>query len=141
MFVSGPAKEITIETTESPSDTIIMEEESSDELGKRRIMTPTIHIGNSQFTPKPVPIEVRSYLGGKKRTVIGKAPEITKRVLWSLASDTMACCPFRAYLERNEQVLDMHFLSFWTDVRAYLDTDDTAIDGFGQSLKKALAHK
>lgn len=70
-----------------------------------------------------------------------KPPEVTKRVLWALASDILACCPFRAYLERSELELDVHILSFWTDARAYLDTDDSELDALGHSVRKNLAEK
>lgn len=118
-----------------------MEDESSDALGKRRIYSPTIYGENGKTVSKSIPISLKSFLCGKRRAIRGDYPETTNRVLWSIASDVLACCPFRAYLERHEQVFDMHCLNFWSDVRAYLDVDDSSTDGLGRPMKKTLANK
>jgi hypothetical protein len=82
-----------------------------------------------------------SYLGGKNRALVGKAPETTKRVIWCLASDVLACCPFRSFLAKHGHTFDVMYLNFWTDVRNYLDTDEHSVDGFGQSLRQLIAQR
>lgn len=135
----GPAKKIELERTSASSLSSSLPEESPDLLGNRRLRSA---VTSAPVTLRsPIPIVLTSYLGGKKRTLLGKFPKTTNRIIWSLASDILACCPFREFLERNDLHFDLQYLSFWTDVRNYLDTDEHVIDGYGQPLRRSLAHK
>ncbi|XP_053401949.1 regulator of G-protein signaling protein-like [Mercenaria mercenaria] len=133
----GPAKEIDIERVSPSNYSPFLSEINSpaDGSGDRLLRSAKMH-GKS-----PIPIVLTSYLGGKKRTLAGKFPKTTNRVIWYLASDTLACCPFREFLQRNERLLDLQYLGFWTDVRNYLDTDEHAVDGYGKPLRQKLARR
>lgn len=86
-----------------------------------------------------VPISITSYLSGRRRIATGRSPNINNRMLCALASDHLSGAPFRAFLKKKGLGLDMRYLSFWSDVRHYLDTEDGSTDCFGIPLKQSLA--
>ncbi|XP_033755035.1 uncharacterized protein LOC117337983 [Pecten maximus] len=86
-----------------------------------------------------VPISISSYLNGRRRIATGRSPNINNRMLCALASDHLSGAPFRAFLKKKGLELDMRYLSFWSDVRHYLDTEDENTDCFGTPLKQSLA--
>ncbi|XP_053401944.1 regulator of G-protein signaling protein-like [Mercenaria mercenaria] len=131
----GPAKEIKAECPSPASSAFLPEVATSAELSDLKLHAPSAHVRS------PIPIALTSYLAGKGRTLLGHFPNTTNRVIWSLASDTLASCPFREFLEQNGKVSDLKYLRFWTDVRNYLDTDEHVTDRHGQSLRLRLAHR
>ncbi|XP_052818181.1 uncharacterized protein LOC128244204 [Mya arenaria] len=133
----GPARDIF--TRKSLSSCSLPGNDSPDELSRRSIQSK--YLSAARHIRSPIPIELTSFLCGKKRTQLGNFPNISNRVLWSLASDMLACCPFRSFLEKNDHLFDLRYLNFWTDVRIYMDTDDNAVDDIGRPLRRALAHR
>ncbi|OWF50105.1 uncharacterized protein LOC110450805 [Mizuhopecten yessoensis] len=85
------------------------------------------------------PIFITSYLSGRSRMHTGSSPNISNRMLCALASDHLSGAPFRAFLKKKGLELDMRYLSFWSDVRHYLDTEDGNTDCYGTPLKQSLA--
>lgn len=53
--------------------------------------------------------------------------------------DGVAGRPFDRFLDGNNCVVDRRYLGFWSDVRRYLDTDDSQLDCYGQRMKEQLA--
>lgn len=86
-----------------------------------------------------IPISITSYLSGRRRMAIGSSPKVSNRMLCALASDHLSGAPFRAFLKKQGNDLDMRYLSFWSDVRHYLDSEDGNTDCFGTPLKQSLA--
>ncbi|XP_060573658.1 uncharacterized protein LOC132731473 isoform X2 [Ruditapes philippinarum] len=101
---------------------------------------PTAVINRDAFKSPPN-VLLSSYLGGKARTEIGNLPETGNWMVWCLGSDTLACCPFRTFLERNNQHQHLQYLGFWTDIRKYLDTDDHVTNGYGQPMRQMLVNR
>ena len=140
---AGPARDIAVE--EKPetrySDVPSSGPTPDSPFYGERLQSIAFNTEETKIPRSPIPITLISYLGGKKRTILGKFPSIGNRLSWSLASDALAGCPFRAYLYTRGHSTDLKYLSFWTDVRNYLDTDDSTIDGYGFPLKQRLAHQ
>ncbi|XP_052286288.1 uncharacterized protein LOC127881994 isoform X1 [Dreissena polymorpha] len=113
--------------------------ETPDDLGRGQIRSR--NLSTPQHARSPIPIVLKSFLGGKKRTILGKLPNTNNRVLWSLASDILACSPFRSFLEKHEFLMDLKYLNFWTDVRSYLDTDENAITVYGETVRNFTAQR
>ena len=125
--------------TDSDSIRSFPEDESPDIFGRHQVQSR--NMSAKQVVRDPIPIVLTSYLGGKRRTILGQTPAIGNRVLWSLAADVLAGSPFRTFLFAKGHMMDINYLNFWTDVRDYLDTDEHTLDAYGFPLKRLLAHK
>lgn len=91
--------------------------------------------------PLMIPLSVTSYLCGRKRLNIGSFPTVSNRILCALASDNLAGEPFKNFLNKQTEALDLGYLHFWSDVRHYLDTDEAYLDSNGKPMKKVLGQK
>ncbi|KAJ8310768.1 hypothetical protein KUTeg_012633 [Tegillarca granosa] len=96
---------------------------------------------DSEKQPLMIPLSVTSYLCGRKRLTIGSFPTVSNRILCALASDNLAGEPFKKFLNKQMETLDLGYLHFWSDVRHYLDTDEAYLDPNGKPMKKVLGQK
>lgn len=137
----GKIQAVPTSPTYVSTDSPFLPEINTPENGSGDLKMPPAHLTTDAHVKSPIPLVLSSYLGGKQRTVHGNVPTTANWTVWCLASDMLACCPFRSFLQRNEQHKHLQYLGFWTDIRHYLDTDEQVLDGYGLQVREQLVRR
>ncbi|CAC5396313.1 unnamed protein product [Mytilus coruscus] len=85
-----------------------------------------------------IPPSLSTYISGTKRINTGRKAK--SKVMIALAAEKLAGNPLQAYLYQSGKTRDIRLLEFWTDLRQYLDAEDSHRDEFGHLIKRKLAH-
>ncbi|XP_076113384.1 regulator of G-protein signaling protein-like [Mytilus galloprovincialis] len=106
----------------------------SSETVELRTTTPSFTLIRPTLS---IPPSLATYISGKNR--IKKDKKTNSKVMFALAADNLAGNPLQSFLNRSGKTRDEKLLKLWTDVRQYLDADDSHRDEFGHSIKQHLA--
>ncbi|XP_062597372.1 regulator of G-protein signaling protein-like, partial [Saccostrea cucullata] len=89
-----------------------------------------------------IPLPVNSYVKGRRRLKFECATlDKNSKLMAALASDALAGSPYSQFLKKSQMLLDSRMFEFWSDVRRYIDADETYLDPYGIPVKRKIARR